>query len=90
MGRSGERARWPGYDYLMQAEAGYFSITGEPDSAPTRMGLSMIDYMTGALMSLGLTSAIVQALRTGAGADHPVMSNCPESRYLKVIWARVV
>ena len=27
--------------------------------------------------------------RTGPGADHPVMSNCPESRYLKVIWARV-
>jgi 23S rRNA (cytosine1962-C5)-methyltransferase len=27
--------------------------------------------------------------RTGAGADHPVMSNCPESRYLKVLWARV-
>ena len=27
--------------------------------------------------------------RTGAGADHPVLSNCPESRYLKVLWARV-
>lgn len=27
--------------------------------------------------------------RTGAGMDHPVMSNCPESRYLKVLWARV-
>jgi 23S rRNA (cytosine1962-C5)-methyltransferase len=27
--------------------------------------------------------------RTGAGEDHPVMSNCPESRYLKVLWARV-
>ena len=27
--------------------------------------------------------------RTGPGADHPVMANCPESRYLKVIWARV-
>jgi hypothetical protein len=27
--------------------------------------------------------------QTGPGADHPVMSNCPESRYLKVIWARV-
>ncbi|MBN9690665.1 MAG: class I SAM-dependent rRNA methyltransferase [Verrucomicrobia bacterium] len=27
--------------------------------------------------------------RTGAGLDHPVMSNCPEGRYLKVIWARV-
>jgi 23S rRNA (cytosine1962-C5)-methyltransferase len=27
--------------------------------------------------------------RTGAGPDHPVMSNCPESRYLKAIWAMV-
>jgi 23S rRNA (cytosine1962-C5)-methyltransferase len=27
--------------------------------------------------------------RTGPGCDHPVMSNCPESRYLKVIWAIV-
>ncbi|HEY0457262.1 MAG TPA: class I SAM-dependent rRNA methyltransferase [Verrucomicrobiae bacterium] len=27
--------------------------------------------------------------RTEAGPDHPVMSNCPESRYLKVLWARV-
>jgi 23S rRNA (cytosine1962-C5)-methyltransferase len=27
--------------------------------------------------------------RTGAGADHPVMSTCPESRYLKALWARV-
>jgi 23S rRNA (cytosine1962-C5)-methyltransferase len=27
--------------------------------------------------------------RTGAGPDHPVMSNCPESRYLKVLWAMV-
>lgn len=26
---------------------------------------------------------------TGAGADHPVLSNCPEGRYLKVLWARV-
>ena len=28
--------------------------------------------------------------RTGPGMDHPVMSNCPESRYLKVIWSIVV
>ncbi|MDQ8197161.1 class I SAM-dependent rRNA methyltransferase [Pelagicoccus enzymogenes] len=27
--------------------------------------------------------------RTGAGSDHPVMSNCPESRYLKAIWSIV-
>ncbi len=28
--------------------------------------------------------------RTGAGPDHPTLSNYPESRYLKVIWSRVV
>jgi 23S rRNA (cytosine1962-C5)-methyltransferase len=28
--------------------------------------------------------------RTGAGVDHPVYSNCLESRYLKVLWSRVV
>lgn len=28
--------------------------------------------------------------RTGPGPDHPVMSNCPEGRYLKVIWARAL
>jgi 23S rRNA (cytosine1962-C5)-methyltransferase len=28
--------------------------------------------------------------RTGAGPDHPVLSNCLEGRYLKVLWARVV
>ena len=28
--------------------------------------------------------------RTGPGPDHPVYSNCLESRYLKVLWARVV
>jgi len=28
--------------------------------------------------------------QTGPGLDHPVLSNCPESRYLKVFWTRVV
>lgn len=28
--------------------------------------------------------------QTGPGADHPVMANCPESGYLKAVWARVL
>ena len=68
-GRKGERTNWPGYDYLMQAETGYFHMTGEPDSAPSRMGHSMIDLMTGAVMSLGLVSAIMSARQTGKGCD---------------------
>lgn len=68
-GRDNERARWPGYDYLMQAEAGYLSLTGEPDGPPSRMGLSMVDFMTGTIMTIGLLSALIEAKDTGRGRD---------------------
>ena len=35
-GRTGPRASWPGFDYLMQAEASYFAVTGEPARPPAR------------------------------------------------------
>jgi crotonobetainyl-CoA:carnitine CoA-transferase CaiB-like acyl-CoA transferase len=68
-GRDNERARWPGYDYLMQAEAGYLSLTGEPDGPPTRMGLSMVDFITGTIMSIGLLAAMIEAKDSGRGRD---------------------
>lgn len=68
-GRAGERADWPGYDFLMQAEAGYFHMSGEPDTPPTRMGLSIVDFMSGTYMALGLVSAVMSAQRTGLGQD---------------------
>jgi crotonobetainyl-CoA:carnitine CoA-transferase CaiB-like acyl-CoA transferase len=68
-GRDNERRSWPGYDYLMQAEAGYFHLTGEPGTPPSRMGLSIIDFMTGITTALALTSALLSVQRTGVGAD---------------------
>ena len=68
-GRDNERRSWPGYDYLMQAEAGYFHLTGEPDTPPSRMGLSVIDFMTGITTALALTSALLSVQRTGVGGD---------------------
>lgn len=68
-GRDNERTAWPGYDYLMQAEAGYFHVTGEPGTPPTRMGLSIVDFMTGITGMLGLVSSILGAQRTGTGGD---------------------
>lgn len=68
-GRHGERAKWPAYDYLMQAEAGFMSVTGEPDGPRTRMGLSIVDYLTGITSAFALTAALVGALRTGHGRD---------------------
>lgn len=68
-GREGERANWPAYDYLMQAEAGFLSLTGEPEGAPTRMGLSIVDYLTGITTAFALTAALLGAARTGRGRD---------------------
>lgn len=68
-GRKSERAAWPGYDYLMQAEAGFMSMTGEPDGPPVRFGLSMVDFHTGSQMATALLAGLLGANRTGEGCD---------------------
>lgn len=68
-GRQGSRQNWPGYDYLMQAEAGYLHLTGEPDGPPTRCGLSIVDFMTGTTAAMALLAGIIEARRRGQGRD---------------------
>ncbi len=68
-GRDGERKSWPGYDYLMQGEAGWLYLSGEPDGPPARMGLSVVDYATGTTCALALLAGILEARRTGRGRD---------------------
>ncbi|WP_426030357.1 CaiB/BaiF CoA transferase family protein [Caulobacter sp. DWP3-1-3b2] len=68
-GRGNSREAWPGYDYLMQAEAGFMTMTGEPDGPPVRFGLSMVDFMTGSVFALGIVSAILGARASGIGCD---------------------
>lgn len=68
-GRDNARATRPGYDFLMQAEAGLMSITGDPEGDPARFGPSIIDYMTGMTLVVGLLSCLVRARETGIGCD---------------------
>jgi crotonobetainyl-CoA:carnitine CoA-transferase CaiB-like acyl-CoA transferase len=68
-GRTGPRAAWPGFDYLMQAEAGYFSLTGEPGAPPARFGLSIVDLMSGLGLAYALLAALTGARATGVGRD---------------------
>ncbi len=67
--RRGSRAGEPGYDYIMQAYAGWMSLTGEPGTPPQKAGLSMVDYSAGVLAALGMVSAILSARETGRGCD---------------------
>ncbi|MGL5837937.1 MAG: CaiB/BaiF CoA transferase family protein, partial [Sphingorhabdus sp.] len=87
-GRDNDRAKWPGYDYLMQAEAGFCALTGEPDGPPARMGLSMVDFATGTQMAVGLLAALLDAQRTGVGCDIDVdlLSSALHQMTYPAIW----
>ncbi|GBE43380.1 E-cinnamoyl-CoA:R-phenyllactate CoA transferase [bacterium BMS3Bbin10] len=71
-GREGSRSNWPGFDYLMQAEAGFFSLTGEPDTPPARFGLSVVDQMTGLALAYALLAGLTGARASGEGRDMDV------------------
>ena len=71
-GRAGPRANWPGYDYLMQAEAGFLSLTGEPGSPPARFGLSAVDFMTGLGLAYAVLAGLTGVRASGRGQDMDV------------------
>ena len=87
-GRDNPRAKWPGYDYLMQAEAGFLSLTGEPDGPPVRFGLSIVDFMTGTQMAVGLLAAMLDAQRSGIGCDIDVdlLSTAAHQMSYPAVW----
>jgi crotonobetainyl-CoA:carnitine CoA-transferase CaiB-like acyl-CoA transferase len=68
-GRSGPQAAFPGYDPLLQASEGYMSVTGGPDEAPVKCGISVIDFAGGFAGALGLMSGIFASQRTGVGCE---------------------
>ena len=68
-GQTGPRANEPGYDFVIQAYAGFMSLTGAPDGPPERCGVSIVDFSAGLLSMLALMIGLHQAQRTGAGCD---------------------
>ena len=68
-GRTGPQAAYPGYDYLIQAAAGYMSITGEPEGPPGKCGISVVDFAAALAATLGLMAGIFASQKTGVGCD---------------------
>src|SRR5207248_2864729 len=62
-GRDGDRSSEPGYDPLIQAEAGWAALTGDPDGPPVKSGLSLADYAGGVMAALALMAAVFDAQR---------------------------
>ncbi|WP_426610700.1 CaiB/BaiF CoA transferase family protein [Bradyrhizobium sp. McL0616] len=66
-GQTGPDRLRPGYDGKMQALSGIMSITGHPETGPTRAGFAVCDVLSGATAAFGVSSALYQRDRTGKG-----------------------
>lgn len=66
-GLNGPLAKLPAYDIVAQAMSGIMSITGFPDSPPTKVGPSVGDNYTGTYMALGIVMALYHREKTGKG-----------------------
>ena len=66
-GESGPEAHRPGYDLIVQGEAGIMDITGFPDGPPVKVGNSIGDLVAGMAAAQGITLALLTRQRTGKG-----------------------
>jgi len=58
----------PGYDFVVQAESGWMSITGEPDGSPMKVGVALADVMAGRDATISILAGLASRGR-GRTAD---------------------
>jgi crotonobetainyl-CoA:carnitine CoA-transferase CaiB-like acyl-CoA transferase len=56
-----------GYDAVLQAETGFMDLNGEPDGAPTKMPVALVDVLAAHHLKEALLAALLQRERTGHG-----------------------
>lgn len=66
-GHTGPMHLKPGYEPMIQAFAGIFSVNGSEDGPPTRVGMQILDLGTGVWSALGCLAALFQRQSTGRG-----------------------
>ncbi|KAF9389781.1 hypothetical protein CPC16_005569 [Podila verticillata] len=66
-GQTGPYANRPGYDVMIEAEAGLMYITGEEHGPPVKVGVAVTDLTTGLYAHGGILAALFARFRTGRG-----------------------
>ena len=66
-GQTGPRRDQPGYDAVIQAEAGLMSITGEAGGPALRLGVAIADIVSGMFAAQGIAMALLARARSGRG-----------------------
>ncbi|MBV8619558.1 MAG: CoA transferase [Curvibacter sp.] len=65
--RTGPEAARPGYDLLVQGEAGLMALNGEPTQPPLKFGVAAVDLFTGMYSAQAVLAALFERQRTGRG-----------------------
>ncbi len=66
-GQTGPLKDLPAYDMVVQGMGGLMSVTGQPNSEPTRVGTSIGDITAGLFTAIGINSALYDREKTGKG-----------------------
>ncbi len=66
-GNTGPLKELPAYDMVVQGMGGLMSVTGQPDSEPTRVGTSIGDITAGLFTAVGINAALFDRQKTGKG-----------------------
>jgi len=66
-GQTGPYSDRPGYDHIIQAMSGLMSITGPPDGEGYKVGVALVDVISGLFALSGVLAALRHAERTGEG-----------------------
>ncbi len=66
-GQDGPYAQRAGYDFMIQAMGGLMSVTGEADGQPMKVGVALVDVMTGLYACNGIQAALLHRNETGVG-----------------------
>ena len=66
-GQTGPLRELPAYDMVVQGMGGLMSVTGQPDSEPTRVGTSIGDITAGLFTAIGINAALYDRQKTGKG-----------------------
>ncbi|WBQ02132.1 CaiB/BaiF CoA transferase family protein [Kribbella sp. CA-293567] len=67
-GQTGPMRGRPAYDQIIQGLSGIMSVTGTPETAPTRTGFPVADTLGGYAAAFAISAALVKRARTGAGS----------------------
>ncbi|MEK9732425.1 MAG: CaiB/BaiF CoA-transferase family protein [Pelagibacteraceae bacterium] len=66
-GQTGPLKELPAYDMVVQGMGGLMSVTGQPNSEPTRVGTSIGDITAGLFTAVGINAALYDRQKTGKG-----------------------